>query len=153
MERKGIYQAKIIQKVVNIMWFCNKQDEGVIHEDNFKLLTVEALALVLASVCDCLFLNSSNMLPSDWMLHQWMNFWLQVRHPLQHCTLQGCVWRSHPLPWMLQPSHQANNSPKYLAQTLQPWAVCFWYLGLFNCLIYDLQIPCRGSAYFECLRA
>ena len=29
-----MYQAKIIQKVVNLMWFRNKQDEGVIHEEN-----------------------------------------------------------------------------------------------------------------------
>ena len=39
---KGIYQSKIIQKVVNGMWFCNKQDEGVVHEEIFNLLTIEA---------------------------------------------------------------------------------------------------------------
>lgn len=52
MNRKGMYQAKILQKVVNITWFRNKQDEGVVHEDLFSPLTVEALALVLAAVPD-----------------------------------------------------------------------------------------------------
>lgn len=45
-----MYQAKIIQKVVNVMWFRNKQDEGIRHEDNFNPLSNEALALVLAAV-------------------------------------------------------------------------------------------------------
>jgi hypothetical protein len=47
-----MYQAKIIQKVVNVMWFRNKQDEGVIHEENFNPLSIEAMALVLAGVRD-----------------------------------------------------------------------------------------------------
>jgi uncharacterized protein DUF6532 len=45
-----MYQAKIIQKVVNVMWFRNKQDEGVIHEKKFNPFTIPALALVLAAV-------------------------------------------------------------------------------------------------------
>jgi hypothetical protein len=45
-----MYQAKIIQKVVNLMWFRNKQDEGVVHEENFKPLSIQALALVLSAV-------------------------------------------------------------------------------------------------------
>ena len=32
------------------MWFCNKQDEGVVHEENFNQLTIEAVALVLTAV-------------------------------------------------------------------------------------------------------
>jgi hypothetical protein len=51
--RKGMYRAKIIQKVVNVMWFRNKQDEGVIHEENFKPFSIAALALVLAAVRHC----------------------------------------------------------------------------------------------------
>ncbi|KAF8232000.1 hypothetical protein L208DRAFT_1274461, partial [Tricholoma matsutake] len=30
-KHKGMYQVKILQKVVNVMWFRNKQNEGVIH--------------------------------------------------------------------------------------------------------------------------
>lgn len=47
-----MYQAKIIQKVVNVMWFRNKQDEGVVHKENFNLLSIEALGLVLTAVRD-----------------------------------------------------------------------------------------------------
>ena len=47
-----MYQAKIVQKVVNVMWFRNKQDEGVIHEANFNPLSIQALALTLTAVRD-----------------------------------------------------------------------------------------------------
>jgi hypothetical protein len=47
---KGIYQAKILQKVMNVMWFHNKQDDGVVHAVQFSLLTISTLALVLAAV-------------------------------------------------------------------------------------------------------
>ena len=30
-KHKGIYQTKILQKVINVMWFRNKQDEGIVH--------------------------------------------------------------------------------------------------------------------------
>jgi hypothetical protein len=49
-----MYQTKVLQKVVNIMWFRNKQDEGIIHEGNFNPLTIEGVALVLAAVSDIL---------------------------------------------------------------------------------------------------
>ena len=48
--RKGMYQARILQKVVNVMWFRNKQDKGVVHAAQFSPLTISALALVLAAV-------------------------------------------------------------------------------------------------------
>ena len=50
-KRKGIYQAKILQKVINVMWFHNKQDEGIVHATKFNPLTILALALVLTAVC------------------------------------------------------------------------------------------------------
>lgn len=50
-KRKGIYQAKILQKVINVMWFRNKQDEGIVHATKFNPLTISALALVLTAVC------------------------------------------------------------------------------------------------------
>ena len=50
---KGMYQAKILQKVTNVMWFCNKQDKGILHADKFNPLTILALqvALILTAVC------------------------------------------------------------------------------------------------------
>ncbi|KAF8237061.1 hypothetical protein L208DRAFT_1249518 [Tricholoma matsutake] len=54
MNCKGMYQARILQKVVNVMWFHNKQDEGVVHAAQFSPLTISALALVLAAIECCI---------------------------------------------------------------------------------------------------
>ena len=51
LERKGIYQHPIIQKAVNVMWFQNKQDEGIQYMDMFKPVLIAAIALVLTVVC------------------------------------------------------------------------------------------------------
>jgi hypothetical protein len=39
------------------MWFRNKQDEGVVHHENFNPLSIAALALVLSAVCDSFFIS------------------------------------------------------------------------------------------------
>ena len=49
-EYKGMYQHPIIQKAVNVMWFQNKQDEGIQYRDMFKLILITAIALVLTVV-------------------------------------------------------------------------------------------------------
>ena len=85
---------------------------------------------------------STNKSPSDWMLHQWMDFQHLVQCSLYHRPLQACVWRSHPLPWTLRQSHQADNTPKYFNQTLQLWLVCFRKHVLLYKLINVMQIPC-----------
>ena len=92
---------------------------------------------------------STNKSPSDWMLHRQMDFQHQVQCSLYHCPLQACVWRSHPLPWMLWQSHQADNTPKHFNQTLQPWLVCFRKHVLLYKLINVMQIPCRHFTYFK----
>ncbi|KAF8239887.1 hypothetical protein L208DRAFT_1385513 [Tricholoma matsutake] len=46
-ERRGLYQSKLIQKVINAMWFRNKQDEGITYSSYFNPFTILALALVL----------------------------------------------------------------------------------------------------------
>ena len=56
-KRKGMYQAKILQKVINVMWFRNKQDEGVEHAAKFNPLTISAVALVLTAVHSNLITN------------------------------------------------------------------------------------------------
>ena len=92
---------------------------------------------------------STNKSPSDWMLHRQMDFQHQVQCSLYHCPLQACVWRSHPLPWMLWQSHQADNTPKHFNQTLQLWLVCFRKHVLLYKLINVMQIPCRHFTYFK----
>ncbi|KAG6809062.1 hypothetical protein H0H92_001752 [Tricholoma furcatifolium] len=49
---KGLYQTPLIQKIVNVMWFQNKHDEGVKFIKTFNPFPIPALALVL-SVIDC----------------------------------------------------------------------------------------------------
>ncbi|KAF8954315.1 hypothetical protein BDZ97DRAFT_1913946 [Flammula alnicola] len=52
MKRKGLYKNPLIQKIINTMWFRNRQDEGVIFEGYFRPIRPETIALVL-TVIDC----------------------------------------------------------------------------------------------------
>ncbi|KAG6822010.1 hypothetical protein H0H92_015675, partial [Tricholoma furcatifolium] len=47
--RKGIYKHPIIQMAVNMMWFKNKRDEGVIYTDMFNPMPLPAIALILTA--------------------------------------------------------------------------------------------------------
>lgn len=48
--RKGIYKHPVLQKAVNVMWFLNKHNEGVVFGDDFSPIPIPALALVLTAV-------------------------------------------------------------------------------------------------------
>jgi hypothetical protein len=48
--RRGLYKNPLIQKVLNVMWFRNRQDEGVVYDNYFQPIKVETLALVLTVV-------------------------------------------------------------------------------------------------------
>jgi len=49
-KRHGFLKVPIIQKVINTMWFANKNDEGIKHHAHFKPFPLPALALVLTAV-------------------------------------------------------------------------------------------------------
>jgi len=49
-ERRGFLKAPIVQKIINMMWFANKNDEGIKHHALFKPFPLPALALVLTAV-------------------------------------------------------------------------------------------------------
>ncbi|KAI0298204.1 hypothetical protein BC826DRAFT_907102 [Russula brevipes] len=49
-ERKGLYQALIIQKAVNAVWFAHRCDEGVLFPTYFHPFPLPAIALVLTAV-------------------------------------------------------------------------------------------------------
>ena len=49
-ERRGFLKVPIIQKIINTMWFANKNDEGIKHLVCFKPFPLPALALVLTAV-------------------------------------------------------------------------------------------------------
>jgi len=46
----GFLKAPIIQKIVNTMWFANKNDEGIKYQTWFKPFPVPTLALILTVV-------------------------------------------------------------------------------------------------------
>ncbi|KZT29568.1 hypothetical protein NEOLEDRAFT_1056122, partial [Neolentinus lepideus HHB14362 ss-1] len=51
LSRSGIFQHKIIQKLINSMWYHGTQDEGVVYGDEFfKPFSLCALALVLTAI-------------------------------------------------------------------------------------------------------
>ena len=47
--RRGLYRNPLIQKLVNVMWFRNRQDEGVTYDKYFHPIKAEMLALVLTA--------------------------------------------------------------------------------------------------------
>lgn len=49
-DRTGLFRNKNIQKIINAMWFANKQDEGVVYHEYFNPFSDVALALVLTGV-------------------------------------------------------------------------------------------------------
>lgn len=51
-ERRGLYKNPLIQKIVNVMWFRNRQDEGIKFNKYFHPIKPEMVALVL-TVIDC----------------------------------------------------------------------------------------------------
>ena len=57
--RKGLYRNKILQKIVNAMWFANKHDEGIKYPEYFKPFPMPTLALVLTAVSVCSFIMPS----------------------------------------------------------------------------------------------
>jgi hypothetical protein len=58
------------------MWFRNKQDEGVIHEENFSPLTIETVALVLSAVCEsleCFLIPLKSCLQIECCIDEWIS--------------------------------------------------------------------------------
>jgi len=49
-ERCGFLKVPIIQKVINMLWFANKNNEGIKHHTCFKPFPLPALASVLTAV-------------------------------------------------------------------------------------------------------
>ncbi|KAG1824017.1 hypothetical protein EV424DRAFT_1346255 [Suillus variegatus] len=52
--KKGIYKTELLQLGINIMWFANRHDEGVIHHKYFNPMPIEVIALVLTTIKCCI---------------------------------------------------------------------------------------------------
>ncbi|KIM68371.1 hypothetical protein SCLCIDRAFT_20295 [Scleroderma citrinum Foug A] len=50
----GFLKAPIIQKIINMMWFANKNDEGIKYHAWFKPFPLPALTLVLTVIECCI---------------------------------------------------------------------------------------------------
>ncbi|KAF9562391.1 hypothetical protein CPC08DRAFT_381138 [Agrocybe pediades] len=53
-QRKGLYRNPLIQKIVNAMWFRNRQDIGVTYDSFFSPFRHETIALVLTVIECCI---------------------------------------------------------------------------------------------------
>ncbi|KAG1750475.1 uncharacterized protein EDB91DRAFT_1244056 [Suillus paluster] len=52
--KKGIYKTELLQLGINVMWFANHHDEGVIYHKYFNPMPVEVIALVLTTIECCI---------------------------------------------------------------------------------------------------
>ncbi|KAI6096639.1 hypothetical protein F5141DRAFT_1011899 [Pisolithus sp. B1] len=52
--RRGFLKVPLIQKIINMMWFVNKHDDGVVFHNHFKPFPYPALALVLTVIKCCI---------------------------------------------------------------------------------------------------
>ncbi|KAG0694510.1 hypothetical protein DFH29DRAFT_815272 [Suillus ampliporus] len=48
--KTGIYKTELLQEGINIMWFANQNDEGIIYHKYFNPMPIEVVALVLTAV-------------------------------------------------------------------------------------------------------
>ncbi|KAG2354270.1 hypothetical protein BDR07DRAFT_1306496, partial [Suillus spraguei] len=76
---KGVYKTELLQEGINLMWFMNWNDEGVIHHKYFNFFPVRALALVLTAIECCI------------------NEWLQgIKEDIKFTSATyGAVYNSH----------------------------------------------------------
>ncbi|KAG1886052.1 hypothetical protein F4604DRAFT_1675733 [Suillus subluteus] len=51
--KTGIYKTKLLQEGINLMWFMNRTDEGVIYHKYFNPMPVRAVVLVLMAIKCC----------------------------------------------------------------------------------------------------
>ncbi|KAG2053499.1 hypothetical protein BDR06DRAFT_972287 [Suillus hirtellus] len=52
--KKGIYKTELLQLGINIMWFVNRHNEGIIHHKYFNPMPVKVIALVLTTIECCI---------------------------------------------------------------------------------------------------
>ncbi|KAI6127059.1 hypothetical protein F5141DRAFT_1210367 [Pisolithus sp. B1] len=68
-------KAPLIQKIINMMWFANKHDDGVTFADHFNPFPYPVLALVLTAIECCI---------DKWTMGTWMDiaFTIQEYHSM-----------------------------------------------------------------------
>ncbi|KAG1867723.1 hypothetical protein F4604DRAFT_1927517 [Suillus subluteus] len=52
--KKGIYKMELLQLGVNVMWFANRHDKGIIYHKYFNPMPIEVITLVLTTIECCI---------------------------------------------------------------------------------------------------
>ncbi|KAG2106484.1 hypothetical protein BD769DRAFT_1675906 [Suillus cothurnatus] len=52
--KTGIYKTELLQDGINVMWFANRSDEGIIHNKYFDPMPIEVIALTLTAIECCI---------------------------------------------------------------------------------------------------
>ncbi|KIK32086.1 hypothetical protein CY34DRAFT_38169, partial [Suillus luteus UH-Slu-Lm8-n1] len=50
----GIYKTELIQDGINVMWFANRSDEGIIYNKYFNPMPIKVIALMLTAIECCI---------------------------------------------------------------------------------------------------
>ncbi|KAG2358204.1 hypothetical protein BDR07DRAFT_1220573, partial [Suillus spraguei] len=50
----GLYKSELLQDGINIMWFANRIDEGVVYHKYFSPMPVQVVALILIAIECCI---------------------------------------------------------------------------------------------------
>ncbi|KAG2086371.1 hypothetical protein BD769DRAFT_1681213 [Suillus cothurnatus] len=52
--KTGIYKTELLQDGINVMWFANRSNEGIIHNKYFDPMPIEVIALTLTAIECCI---------------------------------------------------------------------------------------------------
>ena len=83
---KWMYNHPIIQKAIDVMWFQNKCNEGVVLTDMFKPIPIPAIAFVLTAVCS-INLHMGSMI--EFLLLDQGKHWQMADRWENECDLLG----------------------------------------------------------------
>ncbi|KAG0704167.1 hypothetical protein DFH29DRAFT_997875 [Suillus ampliporus] len=52
--KTGIYKTELLQDGINVMWFANRSDKGIVHNKYFNPMPIEVIALTLTAIQCCI---------------------------------------------------------------------------------------------------
>ncbi|KAG2100247.1 hypothetical protein BD769DRAFT_1677083 [Suillus cothurnatus] len=52
--KKGIYKTELLQLGINVMWFVNQHDKGIVYHEYFNPMPIKVIALVLTTIECCI---------------------------------------------------------------------------------------------------
>ncbi|KAG0703294.1 hypothetical protein DFH29DRAFT_998587 [Suillus ampliporus] len=52
--KTGIYKTELLQDGINVMWFANQSDEGIVYNQYFNPMPIKVIALTLTAIECCI---------------------------------------------------------------------------------------------------